>query len=117
VRPIQYLLLAILAGGVAVYFLRWRSRVADRLLATGMAALAAAGILAPDSATWAAHALGVGRGVDLVMYLSLFTLSYLWVLLYAKERQTQQKMTKLVRALAIANAKVVEQSIEMKKAA
>jgi hypothetical protein len=111
------LLLAILASGIAVYFLRLRSRVADRLLATALAALAAVGILAPDSATWVANSLGVGRGVDLVMYLSLFTLSYLWVLLYAKERQTQQKMTKLVRALAIANARAGEQVQEFKKAA
>ena len=51
------------------------------------------------------------------MYLSLFTLSYLWVLLYAKERQTQQKMTKLVRALAIANARTAEKVMELKKAA
>ncbi len=115
-RPIQYLLLAILAGGVAVYFVRLRSRVSDRLLATGLSLLAAAGILAPQSATWAAHTLGVGRGVDLVMYLSLFTLSYLWVLLYARERQTQQKMTRLVRALAIQNARTMDYS-EIKRAA
>lgn len=104
-RPIQYLLLAILAGGIAFYFARLRSRVADRLLATALAALAAVGILVPDVATQVANLVGVGRGVDLVMYLSLFTLTYLWVLLYAKERQTQQKITKLVRSLAIQNAK------------
>jgi len=110
VRPIQYLLLAILAGGVTIYFVRLRSQVSDRLLATGMSLLAAVGILAPEAATWVANRVGVGRGVDLVMYLSLFTLSYLWVLLYAKERQSQQKMTRLVRALAIRDAQVMSES-------
>lgn len=107
-RPIQYLLLAILAGGITLYFIRLRSRVADRLLASGLTLLAALGILVPDVATQTANLVGVGRGVDLVMYLSLFTLTYMWVLLYSKERQTQQKITKLVRNLAILNAQKVE---------
>ncbi|CAN5339691.1 hypothetical protein BH11PLA2_BH11PLA2_37230 [soil metagenome] len=117
-RPIQYLLLAILAGGLAVYLLRLRSRVADRLLTCAFACCAAVGILVPDTATWLANVVGVGRGVDLVMYLSLFTLSYLWVLQATKQRQSQMKMTNLVRALAIANARVgVTVEIALKRAA
>lgn len=116
-RPIQYLLLAFLTAGVAFYFTRLRSRVADRLLATALTLAATLGILFPDLATEIAHAVGVGRGVDLVMYISLFTLAYLWVLLYARERQTQYKLTKLVRALAIANARAAEEISPIRKAA
>jgi len=103
-KPIQFLLLAILGGGLAYYMLRLRTRVSDRLLICSLAAAAAVGILLPDLAIWAAHAVGVARGVDLVMYLTLFMLSYLIVLLSTKERQTKQKITRLVRALALENA-------------
>lgn len=116
-RPIQYLLLVLLAAGVAFYFTRLRSRVADRLLATALTLAATLGILFPDLATEIAHTVGVGRGVDLVMYISLFTLGYLWVLLYARERQTQHKLTKLVRALAIANARAANETSQVRKAA
>jgi hypothetical protein len=110
VRPIQYLLLGLLAAGLAIYLLRLRSRVADRMLACVLAVAAAVGILVPDTATWCAHVVGVGRGVDLVTYLSLFTLAYLWVLQASKQRQTQRRMTALVRALAMANARSAEES-------
>jgi small membrane protein len=116
-RPIQYLLLGILASGLAVYLLRLRSRVADRLLVCALACGAAAGILVPDVATWTANLLGVGRGVDFVFYLALFTLSYLWVLQATKQRQTQQRITRLVRAMAIETARAPSLEAGLKRAA
>jgi small membrane protein len=116
-RPIQYLLLGILAAGLAVYLVRLRSRVADRLLTCLLACGAAVGILVPDVATFSASLVGVGRGVDLVFYLALFTLSYLWVLGATKQRQTQQRITRLVRTMAVDTARAPSLEATLKRAA
>jgi small membrane protein len=100
-RPIQIILAGLFALVLAKYLGWFRSRLLDRLL---LVLLSIAGIglsLAPDWTTDLAHVLGVGRGVDLVMYLSIFGLGFFSILLYAKSRALEAKTIELVRALAI----------------
>lgn len=103
-KPIQIVLLAL--GGLLVnlYFARLRSLVVDRIIALALAAGVMTLIIVPDITTWAAHAVGVGRGVDLVIYLSLFLLTYMAILQYSKIRALETQVTDLVRALAIDEA-------------
>jgi small membrane protein len=61
-------------------------------------------VLVPNI-TWSlARLLGVGRGVDAVIYLTLVGLSYAFFRLYLRLRQTEQQITLLVRKLALKEA-------------
>jgi hypothetical protein len=64
-------------------------------------------IALPDAATRAAHAVGIGRGVDFILYPVV-----IWLvresLLHRRQRwEDAERLTKAVRALAIAQARDV----------
>lgn len=73
--------------------------------------LVSAGLIAfPDSTSAIAHALGIGRGADLVLYG--LALTSIWFIAHTKERQwsMERSITALTREIAIRNAdKVSEQ--------
>ncbi len=46
---------------------------------------------------------GIGRGVDILLYVGMIVLFYLLFRLYVKLDTQQKEMTKLVREIAIAN--------------
>ena len=104
-RIIQYLLILSFVLTVLVYFKRWRNRLRDRLLLLGFALAGSLVVLFPDVTANLALLTGVGRGVDLVMYLSIAGLSFFSFLLYAHIRETDRKLTELTRAIAIKTAK------------
>ena len=106
----QPILVALLAALVVLYFLRLRSRASDGVvifLCFGFAALLVA---RPDLATWLAHIVGIGRGVDLIFYLAIPGLSLFVLLLFARTRDLNSKMTAIVRENALANAHVNRQT-------
>jgi hypothetical protein len=59
----------------------------------------------PDVVSGLSNMVGVGRAVDLVMYISVTLLFYLLFRLYVKIDIQSKEITKLVRELAIKNAK------------
>ncbi len=61
--------------------------------------------LFPSSSSYLARLLGVSRGVDVLIYLSLPLLFYFVFILYAKLEEMNKKLTKLVREDALRNAK------------
>lgn len=79
----------------------------DRLLGGVLALTSAAAVVPvwlPDLATEFAQLLGVGRGTDLLLYL-WFTISALLILaLYLRLMRLQDRMSELVRALALREA-------------
>jgi len=99
-RPIQLVLILVAAAFVLFYFNRLRSRLLDRLLFFVLAVLAVAMVLRPDWATSVAVFLGVGRGADLLVYLGLSGLAFLWLGLYARQREMDVRLTELARRLA-----------------
>lgn len=58
----------------------------------------------PDLATRFARLMGVARGVDAVMYVSIAVLGFLVVKLYASHEKQDQAITKLVSELALMEA-------------
>jgi small membrane protein len=114
-KPIQYILILLLLGGVVRYFRAFRSKLFHRLVVLALFVLGAGLVLLPDSATDFANLLGVGRGADLVTYLALLMFGYLWLLFYSRIRFLERKHTELVRALAIENAHRVEQSRQLSR--
>lgn len=105
-RPIQYVLLALGALLLHLYFSRLRSLLWDRIIVLMLAAGVMVMVLDPDSTTTIANQVGVGRGVDLILYLTLFLLVYVTILMYSKIRNLEAKVTRLTRALAIDQATI-----------
>lgn len=58
-------------------------------------------ILYPTETTQLANNLGIGRGVDLVVYLSVVTLFYLVFRIYVMLEDLRHEITELVRKLAL----------------
>lgn len=65
---------------------------------------AAVVILFPNSTVGVAHLLGIGRGADLVLYLSAILILYLVFRVYVRLEQMDRNMTKIVRTLALREA-------------
>jgi hypothetical protein len=98
---IQYLLIG---GSLALlfhFFVRARRRPAQKLAMTVVFAAIIVLVLFPDLSTWCAHAVGVGRGVDLVFYLSTLVLLCLCFNLYLGQKALEDRLVVVVRELAL----------------
>lgn len=103
-RPIQVLLVALMLATALFYFRHLRTRLTDRLAVALLALLGSAMVMVPEATTVVANWLGVGRGVDLVIYLMLLLLSFVWLMLFSRQREMQSTITEIVREQAIAQA-------------
>ena len=63
--------------------------------------LGGAAVIYPDSTGKLAELLGVGRGVDVVVYISIVVLFFLLFKMYNRANTLEGEITKLVRALAL----------------
>ena len=91
--------------GAVVYALRGSqssTNLAIRRLGGILFALVAAiSIIFPDSVTWIAQAVNVGRGTDLVLYGVVVWLLIFMATTYQRFRHTEISLTKLSRRIAI----------------
>lgn len=62
-------------------------------------------ILMPFTTTFVANILGVARGADVIVYLSIILLFYLVFRIYVKLESLEQDITKVVREVAIKKKK------------
>ena len=102
IQPILVLFLLLIAG---VYFLRLRKKSYDRLIVIFFILSGVILVIMPDLSAEIARFVGVGRGVDLVLYLGMLGLSFVSLLLYAKLRDLEAVLSELVRSIAIAEAR------------
>lgn len=58
-------------------------------------------VMFPYLTNYLARVMGIGRGIDVVVYLSIGLLFYLIFRLYVKIEETQKSITLLVREIAI----------------
>lgn len=100
--PIQIILIS---SVILLAITSVRSRMFGRAVPLGLGAAAIFLVLLPSAATVIAHSLGVGRGTDLVLYLSLILIFFLLLRFWAQTRQLESKVTELLRQVAILNAK------------
>ena len=61
--------------------------------------------LLPSTMGFTARLLGIGRGIDVIVYLSIILLYYLIFRIYIMVEDTKKDITKLVRELAIRKKK------------
>jgi hypothetical protein len=104
-KLIQLTLILGSIGAIVLYFRYFRSQLKDRLTALVLFILTLIAVLFPETVTWSAHVLGVGRGTDLIIYLLSLCFVFVSLLLYSKLSRLEQKQTELVRQLAIHSAK------------
>jgi hypothetical protein len=101
---IQPLLIFLIVLALVIYISRLRSRLRDRCIVLGITIAGIVLIAAPGLSTTIAHSVGVGRGVDLVIYLSLVGLAFSNLFLFSKLRSVEGQITSIVRELGIRGA-------------
>lgn len=87
------------------YVMRLKKTVLDIAMVIVLMSAAILFILWPDLTNKIAHALGVGRGADLLYYVCILLFSFALLKLYARMRRLEQQFTALVREDALKNAK------------
>ena len=97
---------SILLGGIIMY--AWTEY--PRAPAIGLVAMlvALAGLYfvwLPSHATWLASLVGIGRGVDLILYVWVLISLIVMLNLHLKLRSQMELITALAREIAIANAR------------
>lgn len=100
--PIQLILISAV---VVLAITCLRSRLLGRAAPVVVGVAAILLVMFPSAATEIAHHLGVGRGVDLVLYLSLVLIFFLLLRFWILTRQLEHKVTELLRQIALLNAK------------
>lgn len=101
IQPVLILMLLVAAAG---FLLRKRSRLMDRMVVTVLAATGAVLVASPGTSTALAHLVGVGRGVDLVIYISLLGAGFFLLLGFSRLREMEQQLTEITRQLALLTA-------------
>ena len=98
---IQIVLLTGIAFISLYFFIRWKKRVLDILLLTFLIVCAVVFVVWPDLTQNLAKFLGVGRGADLVFYISILIFWFVVLKLYSRVRSLEQKLTETIRKNAI----------------
>lgn len=89
---------------VLFFFTRLRNQIYYRLFFIAVAVTGVFFVLNPDVTTDLAHRLGVGRGTDLILYLSVLFFFMFSLLIYGKLRKMESVVTNLARHIALTNA-------------
>ena len=90
---------------IGIYmYVRLRSTLVDVILILLFMATGIYFVLFPESTNKLAHWVGVGRGVDLMVYLGFLFLFFLIIKLYSRLRKMEQNFTELVRKKSIEEA-------------
>ncbi|MFZ2141889.1 MAG: DUF2304 domain-containing protein [Xanthobacteraceae bacterium] len=97
-------ILSLLLSGVLVY--AWAEHRRSPVVASLSVAVSLAGLFfvwVPSESTRVAEFVGIGRGVDLILYLWVCISLIVLLNLHLKLRTQQEMITKLARAIALAN--------------
>jgi len=94
-------LLALMVLATAIQIARRRLTPRFGMAWIALWVAAAVSIADPDLLVRVAHFLGIGRGADLVLYLSVIFTFAAFFLTYLRFRKLDEQLTKIVRHLAI----------------
>ena len=101
---IQLILLTGVAFISLYFIIRLNKRLLDLVLLLAMIASAVVFILWPDLTTAIAKKLGVGRGADLIFYISILIFWFVVLKLYARVRHLEKLFTQVIREDALKKA-------------
>src|SRR3989338_4062191 len=103
---IQILLLAFILFAISRVVLRAREKVISTQAAIFWSVIwlaALIGILMPQTTTSLASVFGVGRGVDVIVYISLALLFYIVFRMFVMIEDLRHEITNLIRQIALQN--------------
>jgi small membrane protein len=100
---IQLLLLASLLLILLYSISKLRNKRTDILILSVVIIIGVLLVLFPDWSIIVANKLGVGRGVDLIFYLSILIFWFIVLRLYTRIRKLEQMITQLARKEALEN--------------
>ena len=100
----QIILTTLLACVLLYAWIEYRRAPAIGLLAIAAALAGFYVVWVPAHATWLAALVGIGRGVDLILYVWVVISLIMLLNLHLKLRSQLEQITILARELAIANA-------------
>lgn len=103
---IQLVLLTGVAFICLYFIIQLKKKLLDLLLLLVMIAGAVVFIIWPDLTTRIAQKLGVGRGADLVFYVSILIFWFVVLKLYARVRQLEKSFTQIIREDALKKASI-----------
>ena len=101
---IKILLITGIAFIAVYFFVRFRNSLFDLILLLLLIGVAVLFVVLPELTNRIAHYLGVGRGADLVFYISIIIFWFVILKLYARIRKLEQIITNVIRKDAIDNA-------------
>ncbi len=101
---IQLVLLTGVAFICLYFVIQLKKKLLDLVLLLALIAAAVLFILWPDITTKLAQKLGVGRGADLVFYVSILIFWFVVLKLYARIRQLEKSFTQIIREDALKKA-------------
>jgi small membrane protein len=110
--PIQLLLIFGTFAGLWIYFSFFKTVTRSRFALMGMGLLAAYFILHPEALSRVARHIGVGRGTDLLFYLSLLAGSFVVLNLTGKVAVLERERTVLARELALLRTELEHSKFE-----
>ena len=107
----QPLIKLLLLAGIALvgyYAVRGSRRAIHRVVWRGFVVLglgaAVVSVLFPDILTWIAAKVGVGRGTDLLLYLTVIAFMLVSVVLFRRLADLERKYVALAREVAVREA-------------
>ena len=102
-KGIQFILLGLLVLLFTYVINKLKNRWIDLVVLCTLIIAGAVFIIFPDLTIIIAHKLGVGRGADLIFYLSILIFWFVIIKLYARIRKLEQIMTEIIRKDALSN--------------
>lgn len=108
ISSLQVLLLVIIFFALTRVLLRSREKnisIRSALFWVTIWTLAAVGTILPQTTSVIAHLVGVGRGADVVTYISLLLLFYLVFRIYVMMEEIRHDLTSIIRQIALQNPK------------
>lgn len=105
---IIFQILAVVAIGVAAFLMLRgggaRHQAVRRILLVIFILAAASSVFFPQAWTWAANLLGIGRGADLLLYITVLTFLGFVASTYRRFRRLEKDITELARKVALIGA-------------
>lgn len=102
--PIQSILLLFVLYIFFKYIFKNKSALTTRVLSLAILLTATLFILFPDTSTRVASYIGVGRGVDMLIYLFICLVTISFFRIYSKTKDIDQQITHITRINAMNTA-------------
>lgn len=100
-KPIQYILIPLLILLLIFFERKLKKQFVIKSIFASVMLAALIFTIIPDMSTTIANFLGIGRGVDLIIYMSILGLTCCCLLLYLRMLKLERQLTAIVRKEAV----------------